>query len=329
MPDEHDNQPASVAGTDASPGSTPEPAGELTAAQRRAKAMAEGKADAQTEPTREEAGRRGFGLRRKPKKSKKKYDSILAYFWGEWIRPLGQILLVVMTIRLVAVDWFDVPTGSMEPTIMVGDRILVHKWVYGIRVPFSKESWIVKWGTPERGDIVVCYSPDEGDEVRLVKRLVAQGGDTVELREGRLIINGQAAGYEQYEPSESMVQYLIDNWDQDSINRASAAQFFTETVPADANGPGDEHAVVFDAAKPGIRNVPPFQVPADHFVVIGDNRDNSKDSRQWNLDQNEWGTSFGILHERRVHGRAFAVAFSLDKSNFYVPRITRTGRPLR
>ena len=285
----------------------------MTAAQRRAKAMAEGKAAPESSPAPAEKGRRR-GKGRK-KKEKKKYDSILGYLWGEWIKPLGQILVIVMTVRLVAIDWFDVPTGSMEPTIMVGDRILVHKWVYGIRVPFSKESWIVRWGTsPNAGDIVVCYSPDEGDEVRLVKRLVAEGGDTVELRDGRLIINGEMAEYTEAGPS---VSKFIDPVE------ASKFEFLIEATP------NDRHPIMLERTDPqSIRNVPPFEVPEDHYVVIGDNRDNSKDSRQWNLTQNEWGTSFGVIHKNRIQGRAFAVAFSLDKSNFYVPRFTRIGKPL-
>lgn len=308
MPDEHDTQHASA--SDASASSEP-----MTAAQRRAKAMAEGKA-VETPPARDDnAPRAKAGTGRKGKKEKKKYDSIVGYLWGEWIRPLGQILIVVMTIRLVAIDWFDVPTGSMEPTIMVGDRILVHKWAYGLRVPFSKESWLIgPWAAPERGDIVVCYSPDEGDEVRLVKRLVAQGGDTIEMRTGRLIINGTPAGYAEADPS---VSKFIDPVE------ASKFEFLTESIE------GDDHAVMFERQNPqSIRDFPPIVVPEDHYVVIGDNRDNSKDSRQWNTPPSEWGSKVGFIHRKRIHGRAFAVAFSLDKSNFYVPRFSRTAKPL-
>lgn len=284
----------------------------MTAAQRRAKAMAEGKAAPESSPAPAEKGRkRGKGK----KKEKKKYDSILGYLWGEWIKPLGQILVIVMTVRLVAIDWFDVPTGSMEPTIMVGDRILVHKWAYGLRVPFSKESWIIgPWAKPNRGDIVVCYSPDEGDEVRLVKRLVAEGGDTIEMRNGRLIVNGIEATYD--DAGESVGRFI------DPVE-ASKFDFLIEDLL------GDTHPVMFEKSDPGsIRDFPPIEVPEDHYVVIGDNRDNSKDSRQWNTPQSEWGNEIGFIHRKRIHGRAFAVAFSLDKSNFYLPRFSRTGKPL-
>lgn len=304
MPDEHDNQHATPDQTSASS----EP---MTAAQRRAQAAARG--DAEPVDTAGESSGATKGRRKKKKKEKKKYDSIVAYLWGEWIRPLGQILLIVMTVRLVAVDWFDVPTGSMEPTIMVGDRILVHKWVYGVRVPFSKESWIVQWGRANRGDIVVCYSPDQGDEVRLVKRLVAEGGDTIEMRDGRLIVNGTPAEYTDADPS---VSKFIDPVE------ASKFEFFTEAFE------GDQHAVMFENNAQSIRTFEQVTVPEDHYVVIGDNRDNSKDSRQWNTPQNEWGVKIGFIHKDRIHGRAFAVAFSLDKSNLYIPRLTRTGKPL-
>ncbi|MEO1583342.1 MAG: signal peptidase I [Planctomycetota bacterium] len=327
MADDTDNQPA--AADESSASSEP-----LTAAQRRAQAVVRGDASAAQAPASQTSGDAAAGAqpattkRRRTKKEKKKYDSILGYLWGEWIRPLGTILIIVMSVRLTVVDWFDVPTGSMEPTILVGDRILVHKWVYGLRVPFTKQTWLLQWGTPERGEIVVCYSPDQGDEVRLVKRLVAQGGDTVELKDGRLIINGTPASYEPDEPSDAMLEYLQKNWGDDSINRSQSAEFFTEIVEADDLGPGDRHPVVFDERKPGLRNIASFEVPADHFVVIGDNRDNSKDSRQWNLSQSEWGSTFGVIHKDRIHGRAFAVAFSLNKKNAYLPRLSRTGKPL-
>ncbi len=308
MPDEHDTQPPTPEG-----GSAPSEPAELTAAQRRAQAMAKGE-EGPTEPDAQPTakGRK----RKKKKKEKKKYDSILGYLWGEWIRPLGQILLIVMTFRLVAIDWFDVPTGSMEPTVLVGDRILVHKWAYGIRVPFSKESWIIgQWDKPDRGDIVVCYSPDAGDEVRIVKRLVAQGGDTIEMQNGRLIVNGEESDYTEADPSVSKFLDPVE---------ASKFEFFIETIQ------GDEHPVMFDTDPDEriIRDFPPITVPEDHYVVIGDNRFGSKDSRQWNLDPSEWGQKVGFIHRKRIHGRAFAVAFSLDKSNFYMPRFTRTGRPL-
>lgn len=258
---------------------------------------------------------------KKGKKPKKKYDSMLGYLWGEWIRPLGIIFVVMGVFRLVAFDWFDVPTGSMEPTILVGDRIAVHKWAYGVRIPFSKDAWIAKWDRPERGDIVVCYSPDQGDEVRLVKRIVAQPGDTIQMVDGRLIINGRESSYTGFEPDDGLLNYLTKQ--TGSIRRAQGFEFFTETVQGDDAGPGDQHAVMFEDEKPSIRAFPEIEVPEGQYVLIGDNRDNSKDSRAWNLDPSQYGKQIGFIDHRRIHGRAFAVAFSLDKKNMYMPRWSR------
>ena len=249
--------------------------------------------------------------KKRKKKEKKKYDSFTGYLWGEWIRPLGTIFIIMGVFRLTAFDWFDVPSGSMEPTIMTGDRIAVKKFTYGLRVPFTKETWIAQWGRPERGDLVVCYSPDQGDEVRLVKRVVAVPGDTIEMKNGRLWINGQEPDYEAVDPSEFPALDPVVRTEMD---------FFTEAVE------GDGHYVMFEKKNPqSIRNFPEQEVPEDQYVIIGDNRDNSKDSRAWNMPQSEYGTRVDFMDIDRIHGEAFAVAFSLDG---WSPRWGRTFKAI-
>lgn len=245
---------------------------------------------------------RGIKGRKKKKKEKKHYDSFSAKLWHEWIRPLGTIFIVMGLFRLIVVDWYDVPSGSMEPTIMTGDRILVQKYPFGLRVPFTKDTWIAHWGEPERGDIVVCYSPDEGDEVRLVKRIVAGPGDVVELRNGFIYINGEETGIEPIEASNFPAMDPVD---------ASKMEFFIETVE------GRSKAVMLEPKKPQLRTVVPFTVPEDSYVIIGDNRDNSKDSRGWNEAKALPGQTLEVMPLDRIHGRAFRVAVSLDK---WVPR---------
>src|SRR5512142_1530848 len=111
-------------------------------------------------------------------------------WWKQEIRPLLIVALVVCSVRSSIADWNDVPSGSMKPSIIEGDRIFVNKLAYDLKVPFT--TWhLAQWGNPQRGDIVVFYSPANG--VRLVKRVVAVPGDTVELRNDKLIINGKAA----------------------------------------------------------------------------------------------------------------------------------------
>ena len=114
-------------------------------------------------------------------------------FWVNTAKPWLTIILVVTAFRSAIADWNDVPTGSMNPTIVEGDRVFVNKLAYDLKVPYT--TWhIAKWAEPKRGDIVVFYSPEDG--TRLVKRVVGLPGDTIELRQEKLIINGQPASYE-------------------------------------------------------------------------------------------------------------------------------------
>src|SRR5438094_1322663 len=112
------------------------------------------------------------------------------HFWRKEICPLLMLGLVVFSIRSSLADWNDVPTGSMKPTIIEGDRIFVNKLAYDLKVPFT--TWhLAQWSDPSRGEIVVFDSPEDG--TRLVKRVVAVPGDTVQLIENHLYIKGQPA----------------------------------------------------------------------------------------------------------------------------------------
>src|ERR1044071_4699272 len=114
------------------------------------------------------------------------------HWWRKEIRPLLILLLIGFSIRSSLADWNDVPTGSMKPTILEGDRVFVNKLAYDLKVPFT--TWhIAEWSAPKRGEVVVFYSPY--DEQRLVKRVIGLPGDTVQLRENQLVINGQPVEY--------------------------------------------------------------------------------------------------------------------------------------
>src|SRR3989442_2083421 len=114
------------------------------------------------------------------------------HWWVKEIRPLLVLALVLFAIRSSLADWNDVPTGSMKPTILEGDRVYVNKLAYDLKVPFT--TWhIAQWSNPQRGDIVVFYSPYDGK--RLVKRVVGLPRDTIELRNDALILNGQPVEY--------------------------------------------------------------------------------------------------------------------------------------
>src|SRR5579864_8536361 len=108
------------------------------------------------------------------------------------LRSILIIALVVFSIRSSLADWNDVPSGSMKPTIREGDRVYVNKLAYDLKVPFT--TWhIAQWSNPQRGDIVVFFSPYDGK--RLVKRVIGLPGDTIELRNEQLIVNGKPVNY--------------------------------------------------------------------------------------------------------------------------------------
>src|SRR5437879_5912998 len=147
-------------------------------------------------------------------------------WWRDEIRPLLVIGVILFAVRSSLADWNDVPTGSMIPTILEGDRIFVNKLAYDLKVPFTTRH-LAQWADPKRGDIVVFFSPEldeatrEPTETRLVKRCVAVPGDTLEVRDDKLIINGLVVAYTPLDPSG--FKYL-------SAKEKTSQQYFTERL---------------------------------------------------------------------------------------------------
>ena len=225
----------------------------------------------------------------------KKYRAVARRWWRQEIRPLLVIALVMFSIRSSLADWNDVPTGSMKPTILEGDRVFVNKLAYDLKVPFT--TWhITQWSNPQRGDIVVFFSPKDGS--RLVKRVIGLPGDTVELRNEQLVINGQPVDYSSPDPA--MAAQL-------SKTERARSFFATENLPA------CPHAVMAINGVPAMRTFAPVQVPEGHYFMMGDNRDDSFDSRY-----------FGTVARSQIVGRATSVVLSLDKKNHWQPRWART-----
>src|SRR4051794_12678044 len=164
-------------------------------------------------------------------------------FWREAIRPLAITALIVFAARSSFADWNDVPTGSMKPTILEGDRVFVNKLAYDLKVPFTTLH-IAEWSNPSRGDIVVFYSPKDG--TRLVKRTVGLPGDTIELRNNQLVINGAAV---EYKP---IAEELL---------RDVAPSDRSNSVYAGEQLPGQAHLVASIPAVSAMRDFAPFRVP--------------------------------------------------------------------
>jgi len=215
----------------------------------------------------------------------------IRHWWRQEIRPLLILVLIMFSIRSSLADWNDVPSGSMQPTILVGDRIFVNKLAYDFKVPFT--TWhLAQWANPQRGDIVVFYSPRDG--TRLVKRVVGLPGDTVELRSDQLIINRQPVNYT---PLNTEVFAPLPKAELDR------SLFATEQLTA------HPHAVMAMPELPALRTFGPVRVPEGHYFMMGDNRDNSFDSRY-----------FGAVDRSRIVGKATAVVLSLDHSHYWLPR---------
>ncbi len=224
-----------------------------------------------------------------------KYRALAARWWKREIRPLLTVLIILFSLRSSLADWNVVPSGSMQPTILVGDRVLVNKLAYDLKVPFT--TWhLAEWSNPQRGDIVVFFSPKDG--TRMVKRVIGLPGDTIELRNNQLLINHQPVNYSTLEPATS---------EQLAESERAHATFATEQLPVHA------HAVMALNEIPAMRTFGPVHVSANHYFMMGDNRDNSFDSRY-----------FGTVDRGQIVGRTSSVVLSLDKSNYWLPRWSRT-----
>ncbi|MBK8477993.1 MAG: signal peptidase I [Opitutaceae bacterium] len=216
--------------------------------------------------------------------------------WAGWIRPLALPILGILAAKSALADINYVPTGSMKPTILEGDVVVVNKLAYDLKVPFTRHR-LAEWSAPARGDIVVCFSPEDG--VRLVKRVVALAGDTVELRDDVLVLNGTSLAYAPLAVTASGVRDL-------EPAELRSALFARETLGESA------HSMMVLPARPARRNFGPVVVPSDHCLVLGDNRDNSRDSRY-----------FGFMPVERIVGRAEAVFVSGDLDHWLRPRFGR------
>lgn len=214
--------------------------------------------------------------------------------WREWVWPFLVVLIAVSTFRSAVADWNDVPTGSMKPSILPGERIFVNKVAYDLKVPFTRLR-LAQWDDPRRGDVVVLFSPADGK--RLVKRVVGVPGDVIEMHDNRLLVNGQEAAYSPY--GEGDLERL-------GYHPPPRGQVLSEAID------GMAHPVLWIAYAPVGRSFSPVEIPPGKYFVMGDNRNQSRDSR--------W---FGFVDRESIVGQATAVVISFDKENSFTPRWDR------
>jgi signal peptidase I len=210
-------------------------------------------------------------------------------------RFLLAFLLLMTVVRSAFADWVQVPSGSMNPTIVEGDRILINKLVFGLRIPFTTVR-ITQGSVPARGDIVVFDSPKTG--ITLIKRIIGVPGDILEMRRDELFINGKPLRYQATSAATGA--------DMLSSTRRIDHEFAEESLP------GRPHAIMVSPDREALRDFGPLVVPQDQYFMMGDNRDNSEDSR-----------FIGTVSREAIVGRASRVVVSLNPERGYLPRSTR------
>ncbi|MBX3514983.1 MAG: signal peptidase I [Xanthobacteraceae bacterium] len=212
---------------------------------------------------------------------------------GEIINIAFQALVIALVIRTLLFQPFNIPSGSMKATLLVGDYIFVSKYSYGYTkfsvpfalIPFEGRIWA---GMPKRGDVAVFRNPkDEGTDY--IKRVIGLPGDRIQMNNGQLFINGQPVKRE-----------LVADWISDDPGmEGKAVKRYRETLP---NGVTYE---TLDLSDSYYDNTPEYLVPAGHYFMMGDNRDNSTDSRVQ--------SAVGYVPFENFIGRAEIIFFSLKE----------------
>ncbi|NQY64368.1 MAG: signal peptidase I [Alteromonadaceae bacterium] len=210
---------------------------------------------------------------------------------NNWLKKMwkdNKSLLVFLSLMLVfrsaVADWNEVPTGSMKPTIVEGDRIFINKMAYDVRIPFTHVS-LIKMSDPQHNDIIIFDSVVS--DKRLVKRVIGLPGDIISMENNRVSINGKQLSYQQV-----------------AINGS--------VIDIEENLSGNTHTVRTNSAGSQLSNFSEVKVPRGHYLVLGDNRDDSADSRV-----------IGFVPRDEIIGRSSSVVMSLDYDNYYIPRADR------
>ena len=217
-----------------------------------------------------------------------------------WIEGYGSFILAIgiaLTIRWALVEAYVIPSGSMLPSLLVNDHIFVNKFVYGLRVPFTGR-WIKKAKSPQRGEVIVFRYP-ENEKIFYIKRVIGVPGDTVLYKSGQLYVNNQAVKKKLLKNKDSNIHWLSDKDFMDIDIKLEDHYHWEEELGAYSYS-------VLQHKKPRYQETfGPYTVPPDNYFVMGDNRDNSKDSRRW--------TKTHFVRRDQLIGRAMFVWLSCEK----------------
>jgi len=213
--------------------------------------------------------------------------------FGETVWTVVYTLIIALVIRTFAFEPFNIPSGSMIPTLLVGDYLFVSKYSYGYSrhsVPFSviPFSGRILMSEPERGDVIVFKLPSD-NKTDYIKRLIGLPGDTIRMQDGRLFLNGQLI------EREKTGDYVY----RDTDGNVRRPTLYRETLPG-----GKTHDILEEGDNRRLDNTGEFVVPEGHYFMMGDNRDNSVDSR----------ADVGFVPAENLVGRAEFLFFSTDGS---------------
>ncbi|MDG1751879.1 MAG: signal peptidase I [Thalassotalea sp.] len=207
----------------------------------------------------------------------------LKKIWKE-NKSLLVFISLMLVFRSAVADWNDVPTGSMKPTIVEGDRILINKLAYDINMPFTQKS-LIKLADPKVNDIIIFES--KAADKRLVKRVIGVPGDIVAMANNELTINNQKVPY-------------------------STTKFDTDKTILNEKIAHNSHTIQLTKSSSHLANFEAVKVPKGYYLVLGDNRNNSADSRV-----------IGFVPRDEIIGRSSKVVLSLDYDNYFLPRTER------
>ncbi len=214
--------------------------------------------------------------------------------WAQAVVALVWPILLIFGVRWLIVEPFQIPSGSMIPTLLVKDHILVQKFVYGVRGPWADSHWLF-WGRPQRGDVVVFRYP-VNPEVYYIKRLIGLPGDEITISGREIVINGQALHKEVYEPEVSSLEekYVFEK----------SYTYFKEST--------DQETHLVQYLRNSIEEYPQqtFKVPEGAYFMMGDNRDESSDSRTW-----------GFVEQKYIIGKAWVIWLSCKETLSSAPQL--------
>ena len=217
-----------------------------------------------------------------------------------WLRDNAKFLAFVLlfgVFRTAIADWNPIPSASMHPNLLEGDVVFVNRLAFDLKVPLT-DVVVAHTGDPRRGDVVTFFSPQDG--MRLIKRVIGLPGDTIEMRGKRLYVNGAVASYEE-----------LGLADEPLAPRGVKALHVEEDTA------GNRHEIQWLARRGERDDFGPLTIPADHYLMLGDNRDNSEDSR--------W---FGLVPREKLIGRAVGILVSADYKDTWAVRFSRFGKSL-